>query len=285
MKKSLLLGLLAAPFLNAGEFDPQSIPADAQWYLHANVEKLRETTTGKTIVKAIKKEHGQDLADAEIFLGFDLIRDVADVSLFGNGKMDNAAIIFRGEINRRHLEKMIVDADHYQSNLYQGEAIHSWRDKGKNQNAAFHGDTLVVVSERPELVMLTLDVLAKRKPHLESTKPNPESAVMMGTANIEGLNLPKDKGSKIVKKAKSLRASISEVGDRLRVDLAVETKEDKTAARLQKIVEGLIAFGMMAEPKIEELNIEHGSSVTGNQVLMHLTIPIEDALALIKEIT
>ena len=284
MKTSLLLILFASPFLSAGEFSPGNIPADAQWYLHADVEKLRDTTMGKTIINAAKKEHGQTLSDAEIFLGFDLIRDVADVSLFGNGKHDNAAFIIQGKINRRHLESMIVNADQYQSNLYQGEKIHSWRDKGKGQNAAFHGDTLVVVSEQPELIMLTLDVLAKRKPHLESDKKIPGSSVMMGTANIEALDLPVDKGSKMLKKAQSLSASLTEVDNHLRANFVVSTKEEKTATRLQKIAEGLVAFGMMAEPDLEELNIEHGSSVTGNQVSMHLTIPVEEALAILGRI-
>ena len=284
MKKSIFLSLLAAPFLSAGEFSPGNIPAEAQWYLHADVEKLRDTTMGKTIIKAVKKEHGQKLADAEIFLGFDLIRDITDVSLFGNGKTDNAAIIIQGEINRRHLESMIVDADQYKSNLYQGETIHSWHDKGKNQIAAFHGDTLVVVSQKPELIMLTLDVLAKRKPHLASAKTIPGSSVVMGTANIEALDLPIDKGSKMLKKASSISASLTEVDNRLRADLVISTNEEKTAARLQKIVEGLVAFGLMAEPKLEEFNIEHGTSLTGNQVSMHLTIPVEEALAILGEI-
>ncbi|MDB4537844.1 hypothetical protein N9230_04435, partial [Akkermansiaceae bacterium] len=190
MKTSLfltLLTLLTAPLLSAGEFNPENIPSDAQWYLHADVEKLRETTTGKTIITALKKEHGQKLADAEIFLGFDLIRDLADVSLFGNGEKDNAAIIIQGEINRRHLEETIVDADQYQTDLYQGATIHRWHDKGKNQNAAFHGDTLVVVSEKLELVKLALDVFAKRKAHLDTSTTFPGGAVMAGTANIESL--------------------------------------------------------------------------------------------------
>jgi len=40
----------------------------------------------------------------------------------------------------------------------------------------------------------------------------------------------------------------------------------------------------MAEPDLEELNIKHGSSVTGNQVSMHLTIPVEEALAILGKI-
>ena len=52
MKSSLLLTLFVSPFLSAGEFSPGNIPADAQWYLHADVEKLRDTTMGKTIIEA-----------------------------------------------------------------------------------------------------------------------------------------------------------------------------------------------------------------------------------------
>ena len=107
---------------------------------------------------------------------------------------------------------------------------------------------------------------------------------MTGTANIEAFDLPVDKGSKMLKKAKSLSGSLTEVNNRLHADFVISTNEEKTAARLQKIAEGLVAFGMMAEPDLEELNIKHGSSVTGNQVSMHLTIPVEEALAILGKI-
>lgn len=283
MKTSLFLTLLASPLLSAGEFNPENIPAGAQWYLHADAEQLRETKIGKTIIRELRKNHGQQLADVENLLDFDPIKDLSDVSLFGNGKKDSAVIIIQGNLKRSHLESVIVDADKYQSNDYQGETIHSWRDKGKNQNAAFHGPTLVVVSENVNLVMETLDVLAKRKPHLIVGTDSNNGSVMMGTANIEALNLPADKGSKLVKKAQAVNASLSEVEGRLRADVVITTKKDITASRLQKIAEGLIAFGMMSEPDLEELNIEHSTSAEGNKVSLHLSLPTEEALAILKE--
>ena len=81
MKTSLFLTLLASPLLSAGEFNPENIPAGAQWYLHADAEQLRETKIGKTIIRELKKNHGQQLADVENLLDFDPIKDLSDVSL------------------------------------------------------------------------------------------------------------------------------------------------------------------------------------------------------------
>ncbi len=290
MLKTQFLSLLAAPILtgfsslHAGIFKAETVPAEAQWYLHGDLEGLRDTTTGKLLIKGIKEKHKKDLDGAKELFGFDIMTDLTDVTLFGDGKDERAAILLQGEINRAHLEGMIVNADDYDTSLHEGTVIHQWEDKGKNLYAGFHGQNLIVMGEQKDLVTLSLDTLAKRKPAIKvSPDFSIENPIVAAVANVKKIDLPKDDGSKLIRNADSIIVSISEKGDNLCAELIADTKSAETAEQLKAAADGLIAMGMLSDEKIQQLQIKHESKVEGTQMQINLSLSIAKALALLAE--
>ena len=50
MKTLFLLSCLAAPLLQAGQFDSARVPESAECYLHLDLEEIRESKFGKVII-------------------------------------------------------------------------------------------------------------------------------------------------------------------------------------------------------------------------------------------
>ncbi|MGJ8697235.1 MAG: hypothetical protein ACSHYF_13030 [Verrucomicrobiaceae bacterium] len=284
MKSStLLLSLLAAPLLHAAPFDPSHLSGDAQWFLHADLEALQKTTVGKTALQAIRADHKEGLLHIQETFHVDLSRDIRNVTLFGDGAPNRAAVLIDGGIDRKHLEQVIGYADDYDSFLYQGATVHTWTDKDgeKKQFAAFHADDLAIVSEHRALVELSLDVFGGRKPPMESVSSPAENPVVLAMANVENIKLKDDGGSAIVRKAKHLAMTIRESGEKVEAQLIVSPQEAKNAERLQKVMDGLMALGMLASEELEQLSIEHQTTVEEGKVHMTMTLPVDQAIALL----
>jgi hypothetical protein len=286
MKRVLLLTLLATPLAFAAPFQPQTIPAEAQWYLHGDLTGLRETTTGQTILKEISKSEADKLADIQNLFGFNILTDLTDVTLFGNGKEDYAAIMLTGKIGRTHLEEIITQADNYETSTHRSTTtIHHWDDKGKTQHAAFHGEDTVIISPQRDLVSLAADVLAGNKPSLSLAKPLPsKNSIVVAFANLAKIDMPLEEGSRIVRKAESLLLTLGEKNERLTADMVVETESEKVASQMMHILQGLVSLGELAEEKIEDLGIQHSGKTNGKTMTISMDLSVAKALALLSEL-
>lgn len=286
MKRSALLpSLLAAPLALAAPFQPDTIPADAQWYLHGDLTGLRETTTGRILLNEIRKREADKLADIQSLFGFDILTDLTDVTLFGSGKEDQAAIMLTGKIGRVHLEEIITEADFYQTSTHGAATIHHWDDDGKNQHAAFHGGNTVIISEQKDLVALAIDVLAKKKPGLKLNKALPsKSPIVVAFANLSKIEMPIEEGSRIVRKAESLLMTMGEKDERLITDMVVETESPKVAMQMMHILEGLVSLGELADDSIGDLGIEHHGQTNGKTMTMSMSLSVAKTLALLSEL-
>jgi len=281
----LLLSLLAAPLAIAGPFQPAAIPAEANWYLHGDLTGLRETTTGELVIKEIRKNEANSLDEIENLFGFDILTDLTDVTLFGNGKADQAAIMLTGNFDRSHLEGIIGEADSYQTSGHGSTTIHHWDDDGKTQHAAFHGDETVVISEQKDLVALAVDVLAKNKPSLKLTKPLPSTnPVVVAFANLTKIEMPIEEGSRIIRKAESFFVTLGEKDERLTTDLVVEASSDKVARQMMHVLQGAVSLGELAEEKIEDLDIRHSGKIEGKTMTMSMNLSVAKALVLLAEL-
>lgn len=284
MKKTLLLGLLLSPLLSAAPFNAKNIPAKAQWYLHGDLEGLRVTDSGTIVMNALRKDQGKKVEEAKSLLGFDLLSDLTDITLFGDGKKDRAAIILRGKIDRSHLEKIIVNGESYANSTHGETVIHQWEDNGKIRFAALHGDRTIIFSEQKLLVEIALNVLSGTEAGLDQSpvvaKGNP---AILGVAHVHKIDLPKDEGSKIIRMAKTIEMAITEKNERLHARLVVEARAEETAIHFKDALGGLIALGSLADEKIAGLGIEHEGTTQGKTMEMSMSISVSKALALLSQ--
>ena len=285
MKKLILLTFLVAPLAMADPFQPQNIPSEAQWYLHGDLTRLRKTNAGGFVLSQIRKDEAEKIADIEDIFGFDIIDDLTGVTFFGTGKADEIAITLSGDFNRARLEKVIIQGDSYKL-ITQGTAtIHQWDDNGSSQYAGFHGDKTVIISQKKELVELTLDVLARKKPGIEANLALPPgNPVMVAYANIQKIEIPLDEGSRLVRKADTILMTLGEKQNRLVANMIVGTESEKMANQMMHILEGLVSLGELADENIEDLDIRHSGQTSGKTMNITMSLPAANALAFISKL-
>lgn len=283
--KALLLPLLAAaPFAVAGPFEPATIPADSNWYLHANLTNLRQTITGSSLINFIRESQADTLAEIENIMQFDPLADLTDITLFGSGRKDQDALILRGDFSQARFEEVIVNADNHQTSTHGATTVHQWDDEGKTQHAGFHDGKTVIISSRKDLVHLGLDVLAKKKPGLaaEVELPAKDPAVVV-FANLDKIEMPDDEGSRIIRQAKSLLMTVGENKQRLEMTMTAETNHPVTTERLARVMEGLVALGQLADEKVSDLEIRHQTRLADKTMTMTMDLSAIKALELLSQ--
>lgn len=287
MKTLFFLSLLTSPFLQAGQFDHTRVPGNAEWYLHLDLEQLRETKFGEVVIREISKDHDDKIAHIEGIFKINPLEDLHDITLFGDGKKDHAAVFIKGGMDREYLEKTITQADDYRVKAHGDVVIHTWMDDSgtKRQNAAFHGPDLLIFSDRGDLVRLALDTLAKKKPHFVDDEKTFESQFLHARANIQKLALADDDGSRLLRKVEHLTITLQEDGDRMAAQMFATPKNERHTKHLTNILEGLVSFYMMNNEHVDEAtpNINMGSA--DGEIFMFATLPVEKTLSLLAELT
>ena len=272
------------PLALANPFEPSSIPADANWYLHGNLTALRETKTGKMVVAFIRETQSGALNEIENIFEFNPLTDLTGVTLFGSGKANEGAAIIRGNFSKARFEQVIEHADNHRTSAHGPVTVHQWDDKGKTQYAGFHDEKTIIISPQKDSVLLGLDVLSKDKPGLPADTVLPaKNPSLVAYANVNKIDMPDDEGSRIVRRAKSLTVTLGENQGRLEMAMVAETNDAMTTQRMAKVMEGLISLGQLADENISALDINHTSKVTGKTMTMTMDLSATKALEILSE--
>jgi hypothetical protein len=282
--KAIFLTLFTMPLALANPFEPSSIPADANWYLHGNLTALRETKTGKMVVAFIRETQSGALNEIENIFEFNPLTDLTGVTLFGSGKANEGAAIIRGNFSKARFEQVIEHADNHRTSAHGPVTVHQWDDKGKTQYAGFHDEKTIIISPQKDSVLLGLDVLSKDKPGLPADTVLPaKNPSLVAYANVNKIDMPDDEGSRIVRRAKSLTVTLGENQGRLEMAMVAETNDAMTTQRMAKVMEGLISLGQLADENISALDINHTSKVTGKTMTMTMDLSATKALEILSE--
>lgn len=282
--KAIFLTLFTMPLALANPFEPSSIPADANWYLHGNLTALRETKTGKMVVAFIRETQSGSLNEIENIFEFNPLTDLTGVTLFGSGKANEGAAIIRGNFSKARFEQVIEHADNHRTSAHGPVTVHQWDDKGKTQYAGFHDEKTIIISPQKDSVLLGLDVLSKDKPGLPADTVLPaKNPSLVAYANVNKIDMPDDEGSRIVRRAKSLTVTLGENQGRLEMAMVAETNDAMTTQRMAKVMEGLISLGQLADENISALDINHTSKVTGKTMTMTMDLSATKALEILSE--
>ncbi|WP_367872271.1 hypothetical protein [Luteolibacter sp. Populi] len=283
----LCLLALAAPLpLFGGELAPAEIPASAQWLLHADLDAMRESETGKAVFAEIEAKHGDQLKAFKRMFSLHPITDLHDVTLYGDGKPEHAVALIEGEFEREHMEDVVKAADDYSAGNHDGTTVHSWKDKGTKQYAAFASDHLLVFSRQEELVKLALVTLkseaaATADPffNVDGVKP-----LVSASAHLTGIEMPAD-AARLLKMASTLRVAISEQGGRFSVRAGAEAPDAQSADRMRRMLDGVVAFAEVADPKLQGLDLECKISPTPGKpgTAIALSLPVGEWLGLMKK--
>jgi len=257
MRTNTILCLLAlAGPLRAGELAPAQVPASAQWLLHADIDAMRGSDTGKAIFSKIEAEHGDQLRAFKRMFSLHPLTDLHDVTLYGDGKKDHAVVLIDGTFDRVHMEEVIKGADNHATENHADFNIHTWTDKGATQHAAFASDALLIFSRQDDLLRSALDVVkanasVEADPFFAATNGAP---LVAAKATLAGIEMPAD-AARILKMASGLHVTLSENAGRFTVRAGVEAADAAAGDRLRRMLDGVIAFAEVADPKLGGLDI------------------------------
>ena len=276
----LLLTVHPAP---ATPFSASEVSQDAKWHLHADLDSMRSSTMGRLMVSAIEKKHEDKMKAAKRMFSLNPLTDLQAVTLWGPGEKDQGVALIRGTFDRAHLEDLIGAADEHSTSNHQSHTVHTWEDKGTTQHGAFVGNDLAVMGRQKELVTLALDVLDQRAPGMAEPAAQAPSALLLGLADLQGLDLKGD-NAKLIEKAISLGGRVFEDAGRLQAQGKVTAANAEDAQRIQSILEGMIAMAELANENLQALDLKSTIKIEGDTtVTATLSIANEPLLELVKE--
>lgn len=286
MKTTILSLLALAAPLFAGEMVPSQIPASAKWLLHADLDAMRGSETGKKVFARIEEDHGAKLRAFKRMFSVHLLTDLRGITLYGDGKPEHAVVLIDGAFNRGHMEDVVKAADAYKESTHAGFTVHTWNDKGKDQHAAFASDRLLVFSHQEDLLKDALDVLKANAPasadpffSAEGGKP-----LLAASAKLSEIDMPAD-AARLVRMAKTLRLAANENGGRFLLRASADTADAKDAERLRRMLDGVVAFAQAGDAKLDGLDLraDFSSAATPPSLAAALSLPVAEWITLMEK--
>jgi hypothetical protein len=258
IKTSILALLFIAPPCMAGELVPARIPASAKWLLHADMEAMRDSETGKRVFAAVEAASGDKLRAFKRMFSLHPIEDLSGVTLFGDGGQDHAVALIEGKFDRGHIEDVLKGAEDHSTADHADVMIHSWRDNGVMQHAAFVNDGLMVFSRQERLLRQSLDVLKDGgAAPIEDVlfTAGKGRALLDARARLSELNLPAD-ASRLLSKIRGMGMTAVEEDGRFAIRMSMETADQQDAERVRRVLDGVFALAEMENPDIEKMNVQ-----------------------------
>ena len=285
--RSIFLSLLAliAP-LFAGGIIPSQVPASAKWQLHADLDALRGSETGRFIFARIEADHGAKLRAFKRMFSIHPLNDLRGITLYGDGKPDHAVALIDGTFDRAHIEDVLGAADNYETSVYAGIAVHHWKDKKVWQHAAFATESLLVFSRQKDLLHQALDVLKANTP----AKPDPfftahgGSPLIAASARLSEIDMPGDE-ARLVRMAKTLHIAFHEHGGRFTVRIGAGTAEAADAENLRRMLDGVIAFVQASDARFDGLDLRTDLTADpgGPDLKATLSLPVGEWITLMEK--
>lgn len=278
--------LALAARLHAGPIVPSQVPAAAKWQLHADLDAMRGSETGKSIFARIEADHGAQLRAFKRMFSIHPLNDLRGITLYGDGKPDHAVALIDGIFDLGHIQDVLGAADSHETDTHAGFTIHRWKDKDVWQHASFATDRLLVFSRQKDLLHEALDVLktnapAKADPFLAANVGNP---LIAASARLSEIDLPGDE-ARLVRMAKTLRIGFNEHGGRFSVRIGAETADAAAAESLRRMLDGVIAFVQASDVRFDGLDLRADLAADGDkpELKATLSLPVGEWITLMEK--
>lgn len=277
--------VVSAP-LRAGELEPAKIPASAQWLMHADLDAMRDSWTGKAVFSRLEADHGAQMRAFRRMFGLHPLDDLGGVTLFGDGKPEQAVALLSGNFDREHLEDVVAAADGYARADHGEFTIHSWNDAGVRQHAAFAEEGLLVFSRQERALRQSLDTMgpdpaAPRDSVFAAAEGRP---LLDARARLSAIDLPGDE-ARVLRMIRTLRLSAAENAGRFSIAMTAEAENREASDQMRRIMDGAIALAQVGDPRLEGLDLQADLSLTKDTPGMTATVslPVNEWLGLLNQ--
>ncbi len=282
----------------AQTFNPAHVSEDANWVMHANVERMFASVLGQTVRARLEKDIDREARDFLALLKLNLFEDISWATAYGTVKENmepSGVVLLRGRFDRNHLETLLSAREEHRSHSHNGATIHQWvpQELGDGDDpmfGAFHEDRLLLTGSDLNAVKAGLNVLAGRSGALEdgdlarglqahdpsvyfslaSALPQSDAAAA-GGMGIMGLD-----------QVKSLRLALGETARAVRLNIAIGAKDLEAAEQIHGGLQGLrgmIQMQAAAEPDMARMLNALTIRQVDSNVNIQWSMPIDEALA------
>jgi hypothetical protein len=294
----------------AAPLQKQEISADAKWVLHLDVDKLRSTPEGESLIREfLDRMLAKQKAALKNEANFDLdLTKAMSVTAYGDFTESNGVILLKSDLD---MEKL---ADGLLVQMGKTRNLPSWPvNKTLNGDILTYTfpdhvslwirpDKIAIFSKSPDAVAKANEVIAGRAPNLNSSQtfsefPDVKKAFFFLAAaegfntspqlNAEvengGTNNPK---AKILKLTESGQIVLGQDTEQIFLNLSLKAKTSQVVTQMQHVVQGIIALASLAQSENEEVQQLTDSakvSTSGNIVSVNLSFPTDKALLLFNK--
>ena len=263
------------------------VPAEAQWALFIDVQKLTSSSMFKALVGQGELAKIQGKTD-QVFakLRIDPLKDLKGVTVFGMGKEDEEAVVaLSGKFDRAHLIGLIKAETTHQEIPFGKHTIYKWDD---DEFGVFAADDLVLLGENDKAIRAALETLEGRKkdavPPLLSgvMKESPNALMVFGVKNVPGL-IGEHDSPVILSKMKGAEGSLSESGENLKIDLSILAESAQVAKDVEQAIRGLMAIAnlQLKESEVQAFVDAVQIAVDGQNVRIKAVYPLSKLLGLV----
>lgn len=277
----------------AGPFNPADVPAEATWFAHVDVDQLKATQVGKSVMEQLTTgEADKKFAALQAVFNFDPRKDLSGLTVCGSGKKSFALI--RGRFDAERLVTLLRANDGYESATHEGYTVHSWLDENKAKKkgpdkarmfGAFHAGGAIVISEQADVLGLALAVLDGKKPASSFKAPAPSGIVPFMVGMVSDLSGTDPKNA-VLKLARGGTVVLGEADDRVKGRMAIETADAATATNLLKVAEGMrsaLLLNTDKDPRAAKLAGSATAALEGQTVSVQLDFPASEIAQAIRE--
>jgi hypothetical protein len=290
MKKQLfLLGvfLAAVTVCQAESIRVERIPKTAKWAAHLDVDKFKGSALCKLILDEMNNQEAtervisqieiagqafgfnpvqiaQDLrsqgvagtleesaATADRYLGFNPLRDVTGITMYGSEfKPKEGVILLRGIFKTQNLINLLNTDPSRLEHPYKSYVIYEWTSPYRDRKGfvTFYSDNLIILGSSEAYVQESLDVMDGSGENissslaLQSLPEIPAGAIFVAAA-VEFSQIPEiQPKSAMLSQMDELTVVLGEVDQNVYVDLGMTAQSVELADQTQQFIYGMLAF-------------------------------------------
>ncbi|MES2709699.1 MAG: hypothetical protein V4726_24080 [Verrucomicrobiota bacterium] len=301
---SLVSGItLFSGSLMAAPLQRTQVSADAKWLVHLDMDALRKSTFGSTILQFALTQAGDTLKrEMKIDLPA-LVAQTGSITVYGNdfkpglnGPNGRGVLIFQGSKAVEQVVSGILIQQAEAAKAGQGsvkalsEGLDPVYSVMPNLFVAVRPGQGILVSPKPDQIEEACRIIEGKAPSLEGTTTFSEYATLPGgfffLALAEGF--ARDAGlppqAQVLKLAEGGRIALGESTDKLQLSVSLKAQTTEGAVQIQQVVQGLIALASLAdvdEPELIEVKKwVGGAKVDAKEKLVSLNLAVPVAAAL-----
>jgi hypothetical protein len=282
----------------AGPVDKTTVPANAKWVLHLDMEAFRKTKVGGYLTDELLEKKlvaGKQKLQTNLSFSF---TNLSSISAYGTrfnqpGEKEGILIIKTTADVKKDIDALTgltVLTDEGKKITRVRETPYLLYNLNGDAFLAINPGNTLVVAKTKEEVESAQEVILKKKENLSKNetfaKLTSGDGAFFFLAAVQGLGeAPVPPQAQVLKETDGGRLLLGEDTDNVFLDLLLQGKSAEAAGKIQQIFQGLVALGSLNTEHKELSDLANATKVSadGQEVRVRLQYPVSKVIDKIQE--